>query len=273
MTGGALAQDVSGEVTVAAGGAIPQAELDRPIAAQAPLTQGFRQISGRGLTLVTGTDTDIGKTITTAAIVRSLLDGDIHPIAVKIAQTGLLPGEPGDVDDVARLAGLPKGSTRELSRCTEALAPTTAARRKAVALPSMAQVATRLAELVDSQRGAPVIAEGAGGIMVGLDNRGEGLLQLIPLLAEMGIAARFIVVARAGLGTLNHAQLTCSAIRRHGGEVVGLVFGAYPVEPDLATRCNLEEIADLCGAPLLGGLPQGLGGLTPEAFADAVRAA
>ncbi|MDK9360383.1 dethiobiotin synthase [Propionibacterium freudenreichii] len=244
-----------------------------PIAGDGSLAQALRRTFGGGLTLVTGTDTDIGKTMVTAAIVRTLLEAGAMPIAVKIAQTGLRSDEPGDVDEVARLCGLAGGTTREFSRCTEALAPTTAARREGVQLPSMARVASLLSGLMALQQGAPVVAEGAGGIMVGLDNEGHGLLELIPLLARQGVSARVIVVARPGLGTLNHAQLTCSAIRDHGGTVAGLVLGWYPSDPDLATLCNREEIPSLCGTHLLGALPEHLGQLTPRAFADAVRAA
>ncbi|MCT2973777.1 dethiobiotin synthase [Propionibacterium freudenreichii] len=247
-------------------------EKGPPMTASGTLSEALRTTCVEGLTFVTGTDTDIGKTIVTAVLIRALLDADIAPITVKIAQTGLLPGEPGDVDDVATLSGLSRAHTRELSRCTEALAPMTAARREGVVLPTMAQVAEQLSELVKSQQGGPVVAEGSGGIMVGLDNQGEGLLDLVPLLAELGVQGRFIVVARAGLGTLNHAQMTCSAIRRHGGSPAGLVFGSYPADPDLAMLCNREEIADLCGTPLLGALPPDMGQLAPGAFAETARA-
>ena len=46
----------------------------------------------------------------------------------------------------------------------------------------------------------------------------------------------------AGLGTLNHTELTVDALRARGLAVRGLVIGAWPAEPGLAERCNLEDL-------------------------------
>lgn len=76
--------------------------------------------------VVTGTGTEIGKTIVTAAVAAAAADRRVA--VLKPAQTGLEPGEPGDAAEVARLAGAHVTAV-ELARFPEPLAPATAARR------------------------------------------------------------------------------------------------------------------------------------------------
>lgn len=210
-----------------------------------------------GVTIVTGTDTDVGKTVATAWLARCAAASGASVVVVKPAQTGLAPGEPGDVHVVAALTGLSDDQVKEFVRLPEPLAPTTAARRAGVTLPSVAEHAVRIVALAQSHQ--RVLVEGAGGVLVGLDAAGAGLLDLADALARWGVAPRFVVVTRPGLGTLNHTQLTCEAIRARGHEVAGLVIGAWPTEPTLAERSNLLDLPNTAGAPLLGVLPAGIG--------------
>jgi dethiobiotin synthetase len=76
-------------------------------------------------------------------------------------------------------------------------------------------------------------------------------------------------VARAGLGTLNHAGLTVEALRARGLPIAGLVIGSWPADPDLAERCNLEDLPATTGVPVIGRLPAGAGSLSREAFTAA----
>ena len=64
--------------------------------------------------------------------------------------------------------------------------------------------------------------------------------------------------------------MTCSAIRDRGHQVDAVVIGSWPVDPDLAERCNLEEIEDAAGAPLAGVIPAGIG-RDPEAIQQTAR--
>ena len=64
-----------------------------------------------------------------------------------------------------------------------------------------------------------------------------------------------IVVARAGLGTLNHTALTVEAIKRRGVTCLGIMIGSWPRDPDLAAQCNLEDLAQI--APVLGRIREG----------------
>jgi dethiobiotin synthetase len=111
-------------------------------------------------------------------------------------------------------------------------------------------------------RDGVVLVEGAGGLLVRLGEEGDTLADVASALG-----ARVLVVVRAGLGTLNHAALTCEALRARGLACAGLVVGAWPAEPDLAARCNLEDLADYTGEALVGRVPEGAARLSPEAFA------
>jgi dethiobiotin synthetase len=111
-----------------------------------------------------------------------------------------------------------------------------------------------------------VLIEGAGGLLVPLDDRGGTLADVAAALA-----ASVLVVAAAGLGTLNHTALTVEALRTRGLGCVGIVIGAWPAEPDLATRCNLTDLPAVTGLPLLGMLPAGAARLTPLEFLPVAR--
>ncbi|EFL42618.1 dethiobiotin synthetase, partial [Streptomyces griseoflavus Tu4000] len=79
-------------------------------------------------------------------------------------------------------------------------------------------------------------------------------------------SAPVLVVASAGLGTLNVTELTSRELRGRGLGLLGVVIGSWPAEPDLASRCNLLDLSDVTGAPLLGAVPAGAGALGPAGF-------
>jgi dethiobiotin synthetase len=201
--------------------------------------------------VVTGTDTGVGKTIVSAAL-AALTPGSVY---VKPAQTG----DDDDAATVARLAGVP---THTLARFPEPLAPATSARRAGMAPVTPAHVA----EFVRSLEADTVIIEGAGGLLVAFDDEGGTLADVAALLD-----APVVVVARAGLGTLNHTALTCEALRARGLRCVGIVIGSWPRDPDLAAQCNLDDLAAYAGAPVIGRLPEGAGSLSREQFLAVAR--
>lgn len=208
-------------------------------------------MTGRVL-VVTGTGTGVGKTIVTAALALRFPGC----LVVKPVQTGVGPGEPGDADEVRRLAGV---DVAELVRLADPLAPDTAARLAGVTLPTVAEHAERIRTLAEEHE--TVIVEGAGGLLVRLDSDGGTLLDL-----AVALDASVIVVAAAGLGTLNHTELTVAALRRRGIEPAGVVIGTWPGSPDLAERCNLEDLPRVTGVPLLARIPDGAGSLSPAEF-------
>ena len=202
--------------------------------------------------LVTGTDTGVGKTVTTAALAVAL--GKHGSVAVlKPVQAGL----PADADEIRRLSGLE--TVFEGARVEDPLNPTTAARLRGVTLPDVTAHAATIADL--AARFDTVVVEGAGGVLVGLDNAGNTLLDLA---AALETPYSFVVVTRPALGTLNHTRLTTDRLAGH--PVAGLVIGTWPAEPGLAERCNLDDLPALTGLPVLGRIPDGAGSLEPVDF-------
>ncbi|HEY0814106.1 MAG TPA: dethiobiotin synthase [Pseudonocardia sp.] len=207
------------------------------------------------LLIVTGTGTGVGKTVVTAAV-AALAAGRVA--VVKPAQTGIAEDEHGDLAEVARL--VPGVTTRELGRYPDPLAPATAARRSGRAPVRPLEAAAAALELAADHD--LVLVEGAGGLLVRFDDDGGTLADVATKLG-----APVLVVAAAGLGTLNHTELTVLELRRRGVICRGVVIGAWAAEPDLAARCNLADLPAVTGVPLLGAVPEGAGRLDAVAFA------
>ncbi|WP_030686201.1 dethiobiotin synthase [Streptomyces globisporus] len=210
--------------------------------------------------VISGTGTEIGKTVVTAAVAAVATAAGRSVAVLKPAQTGIGPDERGDADEVVRLSGA--AASAELGRFPEPLAPGTAARRAGLAPVGpreVAEAARKLAEDHDL-----VLVEGAGGLLVRFDEEGGTLADAAALLG-----APVLVVAPAGLGTLNSVTLTAEALRARGIEQLGVVVGSWPAAPDLAARCNLADLPESAGAPLLGAVPEGSGALDPAEFRTA----
>jgi dethiobiotin synthetase len=212
---------------------------------------------------MTGTGTDVGKTVATAAIAALALAQGQRVAVLKPAQTGVLPGEPGDLDEVVRLAGKDV-TTRELRRYPDPLAPEAAARRSGLPTLGPGEIAAAASDL--DARHDLTLVEGAGGLLVRFDPQGSGLADV-----AWSLGAPVVLVATAGLGTLNTAALTAEVATRRGLNVVGVVIGSWPADPDLASRENLRDLPEAAGAPLLGALPAGLGGADRDTFLDQAR--
>jgi len=195
--------------------------------------------------LVTGTDTDVGKTVVTAAVVAAARAAGRSVTAYKPTQTGVAPGEPGDMAEVERLTGV---ATVEGVRLRAPMAPRPAAALEGVGLPTLADHVARLADL--GVRHDVVVVEGAGGLLVELTDAGETLADLATVLPDSAV----LVVARSALGTLNHTMLTREALSHRGVRSLGIVIGAWPDHPDVIETTNRDY---------LGGLPEGLVGAVP----------
>jgi dethiobiotin synthetase len=201
--------------------------------------------------VVTGTDTGVGKTVATAALATSYVTHGLDVAVVKPVQTGLLPGEPGsDMDEVTVLSGVRE--VHELVRLEDPLAPDSAARLRDVDIPTVGE----LAEQVTKVDGEVVLVEGAGGVLVRLDRAGGTIADLALALRETGAEVDVYVVTSASLGTLNHTELTVEALRHRGLEPTGLIIGRWPHEPDLAQRCNREDLPRVTGVPLTTALTE-----------------
>ncbi len=207
--------------------------------------------------VVTGTGTEIGKTVVTAALAATALRAGRSVAVLKPAQTGVAEGEPGDIAEVARLAGPVTGA--ELARFPEPLAPDTAARRAGLPTVGPERIASAARKLATEHD--LVLVEGAGGLLVRFDEDGATLADAAELLG-----ASVLVVAPAGLGTLNMTELTARELRARRLDLLGVVIGSWPDAPDLADRCNLTDLPRTSRAALLGAIPQGSAALAPEVF-------
>ncbi|MFJ9866944.1 dethiobiotin synthase [Streptomyces sp. NPDC101165] len=210
--------------------------------------------------VITGTGTEVGKTVTTAAVAAAALAAGQSVAVLKAAQTGVRPDERGDADEVARLAGAVTAT--ELARFPEPLAPGTAARRAGMAPVHPHEVAEAAAKLATEHD--LVLVEGAGGLLVRFDAAGGTLADAARLLN-----APVLVVASAGLGTLNTTELTARELSARELELAGVVIGSWPDAADLASRCNVMDLPEVAAAPLLGALPAGAGALQPADFRTA----
>lgn len=188
---------------------------------------------------VVGTDTGIGKTVITAGLVAALRDARYDARAIKPAQTGY--PEDDDAGFVAAACEDDAAAVR-IRTDSEPLAPAVAARRAGDPI----QYETLLAEteraVADSEIG---VVEGAGGLRVPLSNEPER--EIVDLVEDLDLPA--IVVARSGLGTLNHTALTVEALRRRDIPVRGIVFNEYEGET-VAERTNPDELERMCNCPV-----------------------
>jgi len=181
--------------------------------------------------VVTGTDTGVGKTFVSAALARP---GDAY---VKAAQTG-------DDDDAATVRTLSGAQVHTLGRYPDPLAPATAAARAGLKAITPREIAA-FVETLDHDK---VIVEGAGGLLVQF---GGGTIADVAKLLD----APLIVVARAGLGTLNHTALTLEALERRHVEAY-VAIGAWPAHPELVHRTNTDDLPGLCVAVVPDGAGQ-----------------
>jgi dethiobiotin synthetase len=194
--------------------------------------------------IVTGTGTGVGKTVVTAAL-AACASGKVA--VVKPAQTGLRPGEDGDLAEVSRLSGIQ--DLHEFARYPDPLSPERAAVRSGLPALALDDAVQRILAL-DREL---VLIEGAGGLLVRYADDGWTVADLA---CRLGAPA--VVVTTAALGTLNATALTLEAMATRGIELAGLVIGSWPTVPGLAERCNVADLQAVAGVPLSGALPEGL---------------
>jgi dethiobiotin synthetase len=207
--------------------------------------------------VVTGTGTGVGKTVVTAAIAGLALDRFTKVAVVKPAQTGVAADEAGDLDVIERLSGV--ADRYEFARYRDPLSPAAAARRSGLPPLDLNATAARIAAL-ESEFDL-VIVEGAGGLLVRYNDDGGTIADL-----AYALRASVVVVARAGLGSLNDTALTLEVMAARGVLLDTVVIGSWPQQPDLAARCNLRDLEMLAGRPLGGAIPEGAADLDPASF-------
>jgi dethiobiotin synthetase len=201
---------------------------------------------------VTGTDTGIGKTLVTCALtaffsLRKGRDvGVMKPLEAGLTLHGkdLLPWD-------ATLLKEASGSQDDLSLinpyCFESpLAPETASELEHV------RIDLGMLDRIYGQLRANhdlLFIEGAGGILVPITNN----FFYVDLMKRWGVLA--LVVARLGLGTINHTLLTCRYLKQEGIPIAGVILNDNEGKKDLAAKTNPDMIARYLDVPLLGVFP------------------
>jgi len=193
---------------------------------------------------ITGTDTDVGKTVACAWVMVHTTASYWKPVQAGLDQT--------DEDTIRALTGADeKRFIKTAYALPEPLSPHEAARRAGVRI-EMASL-----QLPDDDN--PLIVEGAGGLMVPLNDKSY----IIDLIKQLGLPA--ILVCRTTLGTINHSLLSLAALRARDIPIAGVILCG----PDVPH--NREAIATYGGVPIIAHLPpfdpltrEALEAVTPE---------
>ncbi len=212
---------------------------------------------------VVGTDTGIGKTHATCALLRALATRHARVCGMKPVASGGVDTPDGftNEDSIAHRAASTVRVPRELDNpilLPEPLSPHLSAARAGTAI-SFEVVLNAVEQL--KRRTDALVVEGAGGLLVPLSETQTG--------ADLAVALKMPLVLVVGmrLGCLNHALLTAEAIRARGLTLVGWI--ANRVDPGfLCPDENLAYLRAHLGAPLLADLPFSP---TPDPRADAAR--
>lgn len=223
---------------------------------------------------VTGTDTGVGKTFVSAGILAALRRRGVAVAALKPAESGCARGPDGNLvpADGIRLraaAGLVDVPLEIVvpHRYAMPAAPAVAGRAENVTF-SVPRVEKCRATLL--ARGPQLLlVEGAGGLLVPYQDD----LLAADLVAQLALP--LLIVARAGLGTINHTLLTLSEARRRGLTVVGVILNRVDEEWSPSEESNASEIARLGDVAVLGTVPHLAREAhdDPGALADAVEGA
>jgi dethiobiotin synthetase len=206
----------------------------------------------RGL-FVTGTDTDVGKTYVSSIILRELIDAGHSVGASKPACSGAVidAGEPRwtDLDQLAEAAGLSDLNLICTQKFEAPLAPPVAARQEGKQLDLLAMQNSLLAW---ESRADIIVVEGVGGLLCPLTDHQS----VADFAAWVGFP--LLIVARLGLGTINHTLLTIEAAKRRELAIAGVVLNdADGLADTPAGRTNFDELTNRTDVPVLGIVDHG----------------
>jgi len=172
---------------------------------------------------VTGTDTGVGKTVVAACLARAWQAGYWKPV-----QTGMVTGD-DDTNTVVTLAGVPAEHVYPPAYALRApLSPHAAA--------ELEDIRITVDAIVPPQTAHPLVVEGAGGLLVPLNDREF----MIDLMAKLALP--ILLVARSTLGTINHTLLSLAALRSRGLPIAGVVLNG---PPNAGNRAAIERFGQV----------------------------
>jgi len=201
---------------------------------------------------ITGTDTGVGKTFVAAGLIRALKEQGLDVCPMKPAETGCRISNgrliPDDTLKLIQASGVDEPiDLINPYRFRKPLAPSVAADieggnfKKRVVLDTYKQLAEKY---------EVIVVEGAGGIMVPLYKR----YLFLDLVKDLNLP--LMIVARSGLGTINHSLLTIEAARKKGIKILGVVMNsAIKSKKDISCKTNPEVIAQIGKVSILGIVP------------------
>lgn len=218
---------------------------------------------------ITGTDTEVGKTLVAGAIADWFRRHN-HRVAVcKPIATGCAHRREGLVSEDAEFLAHHADAKFPLNticpqRFAEPLAPAVAAERAKQPIEWNA-----IDSAIQSMSGQSdtLIVEGIGGVMVPIARK----ITVLDMIAWLGIPT--VIVGRASLGTINHTLLTLQALRAAKIPIAGVVINRYPPEtPGAAEETNPRAIEKWGNVPILCMVPQFKGPAIPQLPADVISA-
>lgn len=200
---------------------------------------------------ITGTDTGAGKTVVAAGLAMALRDRGMRVGVMKPVATGC-SGEGKHLisEDAVYLFEAAENEFPALTnpfRFRNSLAPSVASviEKKEIPIEKILKAYQELQRHYDF-----LIVEGIGGLLVPITKE----YFVANLIHEFGLP--ILIVARGGLGTINHTLLTVDAAIIRGFEVRGIIFNRIPrVNVSIAEITNPKVVHDLTGIPILGTLP------------------
>ncbi len=217
---------------------------------------------------VTATDTGVGKTVASAAIIRALKGHGVKVGAMKPVETGCSRRDgilvPADGEFLKEIAGIDDSLDLITPvRFELPLAPYVAAQREGTAV--------ELWKVFDayqilSSKYEFMVVEGIGGVLVPLTGKTTGVVPrtyfVIDLIKDFKLSS--VVVTRPTLGTINHTLLTISQLLNEGVDVVGVIISfSTSGEGTIAESTNTRALKELCPVPIIGVIPR-LKDATPE---------
>lgn len=192
---------------------------------------------------VTGTGTEVGKTVVAAVAAHTLAGSGLRVAVFKPCVTGLEEDGEADHELLRRAAGSAQTDAEIVPyRYDPPVSPHLGA-----ALAGRQIDPSRLREAAETAAAGAeaIVCEGVGGLLVPLS--GDYLVR--DLAVELGYP--LAIAAAPGLGTINHTLLTIETARASGLEVAAVVLTPWPEEPSEIERSNRETIAALAGVEVL----------------------
>jgi len=201
---------------------------------------------------ITGTDTGVGKTVVSAALLAAFRDAGVDAVPMKPIQTGCKRRNKElatpDLDFILKTTGLRASLEERALMCPYRFKPACSphlAAKMAKKVISPWKIKDSFRKLAD--RHEIVVVEGAGGVLVPIG----GKKMMIDLIAMLRLPV--VLIARPGLGTINHTLLSLGELRRAGIEVLGVIFNeTEKTRRGFIEADNRKTVEWLSGVPVIG---------------------